>query len=574
MRKFCFYLILISMLVLSACSLSVSKDSEEEDESIIPVSENLPEDRKVRELEMLVTTPDYDTIRYEFGLMVAEEWEKLGFDVEVTPTEWNRLSELAIQQKDFDSLTLSFGGNAERIDPNFYIYTTAHSSHAGLGGYNLPGFDNPEYDALAEKQRSISDPEERKEVVREAEELFLEHIPYAPVAHRDQVMPYNKDNFTNIKYMIGEGLNSFWTFMEAEPTGDETYLRWGYPSDIDTLNPLNSANVHDFQVTRLIYDRLVRISETGEPENWAAESVEDVNNDGQTYEVTLRPNMTFHDGEPVTAEDVKFSYDLVKEVEAPYFIGTVDPIDSIEVIDDLTVQFNLEEPFSPFINNTLAQMYIFPKHYWEPILEAEGASGVLEHQNDDIIGSGPFTLDYWNRDQEMKLDTYEDYFSPAVVDGVLSIPYSSTENMVAAVEQGQADIGGWWIDPIQAQKLEENEEVELIQVPDHGLYFLNYNTRRMPFNDNAVRVALSHLIPKDRIINEILEGYGSAGESLIGPANEFWYNEDLKGYDYDFEAAVETLKEAGYEWDEEGKIYYPEGETDQDKENGIVVEVE
>src|SRR5699024_9908329 len=129
--------------------------------------------------------------------------------------------------------------------------------------------------------------------------------------------------------------------------------------------------------------------------------------------------MKFHDGEPVTAEDVKFSYDLVREVESPYFIGLIEPVESVEVIDDLTVRFNLKEAFAPFTTNTLAQMFIFTQHYWEPILEADGATGVLEHPNTDIVGSGPFMIDYWERDQEMKLNTNEDYFQPAKVDGIL-----------------------------------------------------------------------------------------------------------------------------------------------------------
>src|SRR5690606_33838819 len=139
-------------------------------------------------------------------------------------------------------------------------------------------------------------------------------------------------------------------------------------------------------------------------------------------------------------------------VESPYFMGMVKPIESIEVIDDLTVQFKLKEPFVPFISNTLAQMYIFPKHYWEPIYEEGGATAVLEHQNDEIIGSGPFKLDYWRKDQELKMSVNEDYFEDVKIDGILKIPYSNTENMVAAVRTGQVDITGWWIEPIQVEQ--------------------------------------------------------------------------------------------------------------------------
>jgi peptide/nickel transport system substrate-binding protein len=570
--KLLIFMLLIS-LVLSACSMQVTKEPEGEKEAPKNVTENLPEDRKVRELELYVTTPEYDPIRYEFGLMIAEEWKKLGFDVKVTPLEWNRLAELGMKQKDYDAFTLSWAGRAERIDPDHFIYATLHSSNAGLGAYNIVGYDNPEYDKLAEAQRTVTDLEKRKEIVNKAQEIFLEDLPYAPVVHRDQVMAYNKENFKNVTYMLGEGLNSYWNFLNMEPTGDQKVVRWGYPSDIDSLNPLSSTNSHDFQVTRLIYDRLVQISETGEPKNWAAESIEDVNGDGQTYRVTIHEGMKFHDGEAVTAEDVKFSFDLVKEIQSPYFMAMVEPINSVEIVDELTVQFNLKEPFAPFISNTLAQMYIYPEHYWKPILDSEGATGVLEHQNEEIIGSGPFKIDYWRKNQELKLLRNDEFRTPAKIDGILSIPYSNTQGMVAAVEQGEADMTGWWVEPIQVDKLKENPMLEVISVKDHGLYHINYNMRRMPFDDKPVRLAMAYVIPKQRIIDELLEGYGTPANSLIAPANEFWHNPNIETFDYDMEKARKILEDAGYQWDENGKIYYPEGKSDTDKDKGTIREV-
>ncbi|MDF2039806.1 ABC transporter substrate-binding protein [Cytobacillus oceanisediminis] len=572
-RSFVIFMLLFSIL-LSACSMKVTKETDEEEKVQVNVTEGLSKEEKVRQIEMYVTTPDYDPVRYEFGLMIADEWKKLGFDVKVTPLEWNRLAELGMQQKDFDAFTLSWAGRAERIDPDHFIYQTLHSSNRGLGAYNIVGYNNPEFDKLAEDQRKVTDLEERKKIVFEAQEKYLEDLPYAPVAHRDQVMAYNKKNFKNVNYMLGEGLNSYWTFLEMEPAGDQKVVRWGYPSDIDSLNPLSSTNSHDFQVTRLIYDRLVQITPTGEPKNWAAESIEDVNGDGKTYKINIKPGMKFHDGEPVTAEDVKFSFDLVKKIQSPFFMGMVEPIESVDLIDDLTVQFNLREPFAPFISNTLAQMYIFPEHYWKPILESEGAQGVLEHKNEKIIGSGPFKMDYWRPNQEMKLARNDDFYTPAKVEGILSIPYANTQGMVAAVNKGEADITGWWLEPIKAEELKKNPDLEVISVPDHGLYHINFNMRRMPFDDKAVRLAMSYVIPKQRIVDEILEGYGSVADSLIGPANEFWHNPNVKKFEFDPEKARAILEEAGYRWDAEGKIYYPEGKSDSGKEKGIIEEVE
>lgn len=570
-------IVLVVFLLLAACSMDVSKEDEsnnnEEEEDTTIVTEDLPDERKVRDLELYVTTPDYDPVRYELGLMVADEWRNLGFDVKVTPLAWSRLSELGMQQKDFDAFTLAWSGRAERIDPDHFVYLTLHSTNAGFGAYNIVGYDNPEYDDIADRQRTVTDVNERKKLTDRAQEIFLEDLPYAPIMHRNQLMAYNKTNFSNLTVMMGEGVNSFWSFMDVTPNGDRKVLRWGYPSDVTSLNPLSSTNSHDFQTTRLIYDRLIRILPSGEPENWAAESITDVNGDGMTYEIKIRPNMNFHDGVPVTAEDVKFSFDLVKEIESPFYMGMVKSIESVDVTDELTVQFNLSESFAPFISNTLAQMYIFPKHVWDPILQEKGASGVLEHQNIDIIGSGPFKMDYWRRDQEMMLQRNDDHFQQPHIEGILKIPYANVQGMVGAIGQGEVDTVGWYIEPLQADKLKSNEDIELIDIPDHGLYHINYNMRRMPFDDKAVRLAMSYVIPKDRIVNEILEGYGEVANSFIGPMNEFWHNSDIEPFKYDLGKARQLLEDAGYEWDADGKIYYPKGKSDADKDRGTIIEI-
>lgn len=572
MGKKLFVILLSLSFVLSACSMKVSKGDEDETKNV-DVTEDLSKDSKVREIELYVTTPDYDPIRYEFGLMIAEEWRKLGFDVKVTPLAWNRLAELGIVQKKFDAFTLAWGGRAERIDPDFFVYQTLHSSQQGVGEYNITGYSNPEYDKVAEAQRRATNKKERQKLVYKAQEIFLEDLPYAPIAHRNQLMAYNKKNFTNMTYMMGEGLNSFWTFMNATPTGNRKVLRWGYPSDIATLNPLSATNTHDFQVMRLIYDRLVRIGPDGQPKLWAAKSIKDVNGDGKTFDITLRSGMKFHDGKPVTAEDVKFSFDLVKKVKAPHFIGIVEPIKSVEVIDDLTVRFHLKYAYAPFKANILGRMFILPKHYWKPILENKGAEGVLQNQNEKIIGSGPFKLEYWRKNQEMKLVRNDQYFKKPKLGGILCIPYSNTQSLFAAVNEGKADLLGWWIQPTEIDELKKNPNIKVVSVPDHGFYHINYNLRRMPFNDKAVRLAMSYVIPKKRIVEELLLGYGTVANSMIAKVNEFWHNPNIEGFSYNPKKARKILKEAGYRWDEKGKIHYPEGVSDKGKENGIIRKV-
>lgn len=549
------------LLFLSACSSSANTSGE--GEVVLQETADLPQNRKIRGLKLNVPTKEDDPIQYEYGFLLAEEWKKLGLDVIVEPLEKESLSRLTGRESEFDFLTGIWNGQAEIVDPDFLVYRTLHSTSTGMDGYNKTGYSNPNYDALATEQRTILDQTKRKEIVNKAEKLFLEDLPFAPIIHRDLVMIYNDDKFANFSFGNEEGLNSFWTFMDIEPKGLNKYVRWAFPSDIDSLNPLAATDIQDVEVTRLIYDTLIKINRSGEPENWAAKAVEDVNGDGKTFLITLREGMKFHDGEKVTADDVQFSFHLASQVETAAFATLVEAVEKVEVIDELSVQITLKEAYAPFVNQTLAQLYIFPKHYWEPILEKEGPEGVLADKNEKAIGSGPFKLDYWEHGKELKLDANTEHPIPPKLNGILRISYANTEEMVAAVKNGQAEIGGMSLQPDEAEGLKDTKNMKIAQVPTNSLDHLIYNTRVKPFDNKAFREALTLAIPKASIIDEVLQGAGTEAVSLISPVNKLWHSTDIKGYEYNLQEAIDLLEEAGYEWDDKGKLYYPTGNSDK-----------
>ena len=99
------------------------------------------------------------------------------------------------------------------------------------------------------------------------------------------------------------------------------------------------------------------------------------------------------------------------------------------------------------------------------------------------------------------------------------------------------------------------------EIRDHGFYQINYNMRRKPFDDLAIRKALAYGIPKTTILNQLVEGQGEVIHSMITPANEFWHNPNVEKYDLDLDRAKKVLADAGYTWDEKGAIYYPAGKT-------------
>src|SRR5699024_9829104 len=146
-----------------------------------------------------------------------------------------------------------------------------------------------------------------------------------------------------------------------------------------------------------------RINVDGLPEPWAAEEVHWETD--TTLNIKLRDDMNWHDGKPVTADDVKFSFETPMTGEAPMYQPFVEIIDSIDIINEHELVFELKEPLSAFETASLAKLNIVPKHIWEPILEdLENKPENLEsYQEDTPIGSGPYTFHNWKTQEEVVL---------------------------------------------------------------------------------------------------------------------------------------------------------------------------
>lgn len=529
-------------------------EGDEQDDQSNDVEDGQSSDDLVREIELIMTTSDYDPIRYEFGQMIAENWSELGLRVSQNPTAWNNIVDNAMVAQDFDAFTLNWSGRAERIDPDHFCYGVFHSSQTDEGENNFVNYENDEYDEYAEKQRRVTDQDERREAVHKCQEIAMSEQPHTPIANRAEVMPYNSERFENPEPMMGEGLMSFWNLVGVEPKGDSTSLRLGYPSDVNNLNPLNSQATHDAQTLRLVYDRLFRVNRDGVPEPWAAEGIEEV--DETTYDVTLRDGMTWHDGEDVTAEDVSFTYDYVME-HSPKLSQWADPVESTEVIEDGVVRFHLKEPFAPFVANTLGTVYILPKHVWEDVPDNVDVESAPDWENADVIGSGPFKFESWRREEEMHLSAFEDHFNPPNVDELIKVPGSSMQTLVRQLENEQIDMIGWVPQPNTQDRLEGMNHLSLSTVESHGFYHINYKCDEEPFDDVAFRRALAYAIPKQDIVDTLLDGRGSVTHSNIAEVNSAWHNPDVEKFEFDLDAARQELEDAGYSWNDEGLLEKP-----------------
>lgn len=542
MKKFTWLSALLTFSIFAAgCGDDETTDAETEHGELVP------------EIEILTMTPEFQRAHYEGALMLAEEWQELGIDVSVQPLETNTLLSriYSSDSHDFDVYMAGWTGRVERLDPDMFIYSVFHSSTADPGGNNASGFIHSEFDKLAENQRTEMDMDARREIIFEAQEILADEVPIITTYIPNIVQAYNSDRFANIPAMAGEGLFSEWAPMMAEPLTDDGLLRVGSLQDLDSLNPMTANTAYEWRNLRLIYDKLVRIDLDGVPSPSAAESWEVL--DDTTIDVTIHEGMTFHDGEPVTIEDIKFTYDYMLEWDPGYFSAFLSPIESVEIVDDLTIRFNLIEPYAPFINNTLAQIPILPQHIW-----AELDEDPTEYANLEPVGSGPFVFQHWRRGEELSTRTHENYQLNVSVDGYVYRIFSQNEGMFAALETGDIDISPTLL-ATHLNRAKELDHVQVEEVADLGWQYLGFNLREAPFDNKMFRQALAYTVDTETIVDVHLEGIAETGGSglVISPANEFWHNPDIQRPTYDPDRARELLEEAGYTWDSDGRLRMP-----------------
>lgn len=566
-----FMVVVIGVMIVAACAPATATVSPTQPAAPAatqaPVVEEPPAppdpSEKVQTVIVLAPSAGYDVRRWEATLLMTTAWKQLGFDVDLRGfADFGTLvANYSNEPFDWDAYVAGYVGRPSRLDPDELLYRAWHSSGISDGGPNASAYVSAEYDQIVEEQRTTLDQEKRRELVYKAQEILAQDIPVITLLHRREVHAYNKAEFDNWTPMIGRGVWNVWNLLSVEPTTDDRILVVAWATDIPTTNPLALDNA--IESLQLTYDTLARIGTDGAPLPWAAESWEVV--DDTTVDVTLRSGMTFHDGEPVTAEDVKFSFDFIKEFgTAPFFASALSPIGSVEVVDDLNLRFNLKEPFAPLYFNTFTYVYILPKHIWEGVAEREGVATPDLWENPEPVGSGPFQLIYHRRGEEIFLRANKEHFSPPKIDGVRIVHYGNVDAIFGAMLTGEADMSDVSITALQVPEAEASGNLGVADVRDFGVFYMAFSFRRPPFNDPNVRRAIAHTLDHQTVVEAVLGGYGEAGQGMVAPAIEYWHNpawEEWLATDYSFNVnqARQILADAGYRWDEDGKLYYPEG---------------
>ncbi|HQB27151.1 MAG TPA: ABC transporter substrate-binding protein [Candidatus Paceibacterota bacterium] len=310
------------------------------------------------------------------------------------------------------------------------------------------------------------------------------------------------------------------------------------------VNPLLAVSDADRDLTSLVYSGLVRVGPKGNFIPDLAKSYE-VSEDKLTYTFHLKDNLRFHDGAPLTADDVRFTIEkamdpAVKSAKRANWNGV-----SIEQPGPKTIQLTLKKPYPAFLEN--ATLGVLPSHLWQ---NTSAESFPLHEQNLEAIGSGPYKLSKITKDSNGIPTAYE---LKAFSDFALGKPrlekitigfYKNEEELVEAYKNGQIDSLSS-LSPALVKELEESgQRVVKSTLPRVFAVFFNQNHNSV-FLDATVRKALNLAVPRQEIVENIFHGYAEPLEGIFTSTN----GEPTKT---DLAAAKKMLTDAGWKLNDQG----------------------
>ena len=339
----------------------------------------------------------------------------------------------------------------------------------------------------------------------------------------------------------------------AEPTGTTAPTRGGtlvaaLDSDPGQLNPAITTNGGVHTASEIMFNGLVGLSPEQTPVPELADSWE-VLEDGALYRFDLRDGVTWHDGEPFTSADVKFTFE---EMLLPFHARTKASVgaalESIETPDDDTVEFRFSEPYAPLLLQLdVTEAPILPRHVYE------GTDVQENPANSAPVGTGPFVFASYTPDSEIRFTANRSYFRDDLphLDELVMRIIPEGGNRVAALEAGEVD---WLFGAPGAElaRLQESGGYGFLETSinpggSNCIMTVSFNLDRPMFQDVQLRRALGQALDGEQFVERVLFGQGRVAEAPISSGIGFAHAADLDGMpQFDRAEAERLLDEAGW----------------------------
>jgi peptide/nickel transport system substrate-binding protein len=478
---------------------------------------------------------DTEAFRKVEAEAIAQDLRSIGINVEVRV--WERTALLDRIRAGERQAYLTDWGSAY-FDP--FDLAVPKLKTKDRGNYSF--YSNPEVDRLLEVGSTGTDDKRRKEAYFRVQEILFRDAPWIFGYYKDEVQAASKA-IENWEPSMDSRIN----LHDVRITKGSVIVVALNTNSIITLDPAMHRdrktetvirNIFDGLVTRTTKDRVVPELAT----EWKQTSP-------TTYEFKLRKGVVFHNGDPLTADDVVFTFERVLREgaiggQSSPRKGLLGPLQKVEKVDDTTVRFVLEKPFPVFLQ-ALVHFQIVPKRYVQQV----GDNTFSEKP----VGTGPFRFVGGTLDSRIVLQRFDRYYGgspalppvgPAPAAGAIFRMLPEPATRLAALKAGEVHI----VEDVPIDLLPDLERDPRVQVKTTQgtrVYAVELNNSRPPFNDVRVRRALNYAVNWDAILKSVYRGYAHRLATAFLPSG-LGFNTNLKPYPFDPERAKQLLREAGY----------------------------
>ena len=560
-------------------------------------------------LEIRAAPADEDPHGIRIARTLAENLNAVGVDARVTALSRADLRRTVLLNHDFD---VYVGQYTEVLpfDPDA-LYGLTHSQFTAEPGWQNPfGFTDLTVDDLLEAQRTASE-SERPAVVAELQRAMCEQQPFTVVGFPDALAAARTDRFVGWEAgppVSAIGLLGLTRADDRAEDGEPTTLRLATTDGriAENWNPIAAEYRRYGTFVSLVYDRLA----TTDGERvipWLAREWEWT--DPQTLEVTLRDG-TWHDGDPLTAADVAFTYAFLRDtsmgsteapVPAPRLRGRSSVVESAVAVDESTVRLTVGE-VTPRVGERALQVPVLPAHVWKDRTETATVGGLdfdietteaLVTPNEAPVGSGPMRFVEATPGERVVFERNPDHFlarlgsndagesndAEGSAESVASVParyrgkpafdrlevdvVGSDVAAVQRVADGYVDGTASNLGPDAVPRIGREDDARLVGTRSAAFYYVGYNARRAPLSNPRFRGIVASLIDKTTLVDQAFAGYARPAASPLAASPE-WVPDDLRWGDdrdrdpvypfrgedgaVDVKAVREALEEMGYRY--------------------------
>ncbi|MGL4987656.1 MAG: glutathione ABC transporter substrate-binding protein [Cetobacterium sp.] len=358
--------------------------------------------------------------------------------------------------------------------------------------------------------------------------------------------------------------------MNLEAKADKNTLIIAQGADAKVLDPHASNDQPSSRVAGQIYDSLVKQDANMNIIPGLAESWKQI--DDTTMEFNLRKGVKFHNGEELTADDVKFTLDRMKA--SPQVSHIIGAVESVEVVNDYVVRIKTGKPFGALLSHLA--------HTAASILNREAVEKLGGTYGQNPVGTGPYKFVSWQAGDRINLTANPDYYmGKAPIEKVVFRSIVEGTNRTIGLETGEVDVA-YDLEPVDKGMVQGNSSLDFVEEPSLSMAYIGFNVNKESLKDKRVRQAISYGINVQDIIDVAYQGSAVKANSPIGP-KVFGYNPNAKSYEFNPEKAKALLKEAGYEKGLKLKLWTNDNPTrrdiavivqDQLKQIGVDVTIE